>query len=471
MMKQRFAPDCSAGSEKSLAAVSLVLMCVMSAAAAEIDAEHPAYRRAQELMDRGILFEAAIEWERYLEDQPDDHMARMKLAHLLFQLRRDHDAVSHAARVMDRRPDFAEARQLLVRIRSRLGQELDPDDPEAVLYFARLCSRLRAYDRASIQYRRYLALTNAPAVRLEWARMLEWADRPAEAIEHYQRYLETHPADSAARYALGRAFLHRGMHTQALESFFECRRRGFRHADLDMSLAQALAWSGHEEESVPILEHLVRQSPDHLEARRLLADLLLRQGRVTEAYPLYRDILRAQDDREVAQLVFDLEHEGTLEIARLRARVEEYPSDGSPRRELALALERRGRYEEALAEYDILHGMAPQDEFITRQRDDLRIRYRERLARRVDDLRDRQERLRRPLVHRGRAWINRHPADTRTRFLLVDMYTRGGRYDEAEQELRALRQIGIQGEEIERRQKRLDDARRLEAHRAPGGTP
>ncbi len=93
------------------------------------------------------------------------------------------------------------------------------------------------------------------------------------AYDYLQKALQFRPDYPEALNNLGVLYLRTGRRDQAVSSFEECIRVAPSFDQSYLNLARVHAIEGHPDEAREVLRNLLKQHPDHLQARKALADL------------------------------------------------------------------------------------------------------------------------------------------------------------------------------------------------------
>ena len=377
--------------------------------------DESAYFRGLELMHRGVLFEAARLIEQHVAAHPDDVPATYDLGRVFFRLGRDHDALEALLSVLERAPDHTRAQRLLVRVRMRLGRNLDWSKPADVLEFARICTRLGNYDRARACYDHLLRERPTPALRMEYGQMLAWAGRYEEAILQFDALLEEVPGDADVLHQKGRALIALGRVEDAERILRDLVNRAPERTDARIDHARTLIWLTRDGEAEAQLRQVLTRDARDVEPRLLLAELFMERNRIEDAYAMYREILSIEPDHARAlRAVGELERSPLLEIARLRRRVREDPRRTAERARLVDLLLDTGRPGEAIRELETWAAIAD-DATLREELQRLRARRRARTHAAVREraaARDPATGL--PPV-RIAGWVDRHEDDGQAR--------------------------------------------------------
>lgn len=400
--------------------------------------KRPEYDRAQMLLAQGVWMEAADALTAHLEAHPDDAVARMQLATLLFQLNRDRAAADQASLLYDHEGQHAEARRLLIRIRSRLAQSLDPKNPEDLLHFARLARLLGNIDRAAQAFRAVLALKPNPDVMLELARMYYWDGRLSDAAGPYRDYLEVRPKDYRVRQELGQLLNAARRHADAVEEYRLALYQVGRDADLEMEYGRSLLWNDQADEAMEVFDGILRVHPAHIPARLQRAGIFNTREQYMEAYSDYREILRIQPDQpDAAYRVFEYEHSRVLEIERCRAQLVRQPADVEMRRALIRIFTEQERWADVAKEMQTFLLLYPDDSAMRAQLEDLQAQRHARLVDRLAQIQNGRRRMYDPDFRRYEVWLRYHSNDQQARWQWARHLHYAGQEPEALAVLRA----------------------------------
>jgi tetratricopeptide (TPR) repeat protein len=376
------------------------------------DEPHPLYLYAEQRLNAQLWLEGAHALDDYLKEYPDDYAARMQASSVYYQLGMLRQAADHASVVYRESGQHADARRMLIRIRTRLARELDHDDSEAVLYLARLSGMLDNVDRASAYFAQAWALTSEPAVLLEWARLFHWAGRAGDAEPLYEEYARWRPTDIKARHETAQIYNALERHERAVRELRELLHFRPRDPVLEVDLARSLLWSGDTQEAENVLINLLRRHPSNLPARELLASMYHQEQAFRLAYDAYLEILRFKPDhREALWRKGEYERKRYLEIASLRESLRVNPDQPTVRAELVHILLEENRLSDALYEMDYFLALHPDD----RAMRSLRAEVEEEERARVANVVHRTHALVRDgldsHLRAGRRWIQYHPDD------------------------------------------------------------
>ncbi len=371
--------------------------------------------RAQRLLAEGVVSEAATVLTHYLRDHANDIGARYDLARILFDLEQYAESFNQLLLIPADDPAYGMARKhLLMRLRMSVARDLDWSDADAVLAFARLCSRMGSYERSARAYRRLLATTSTPTPGLqrEYAAVLGWSGDAESAAREWDRYLRMAPEDMDAWHQLARTDMALGRLDDAqrhLESVLE-RQPG--NVAVMLDLARVRIWLGDTKSADRILADLLARNHEPVDVGILRSELLLRLGEVEAAYDVLHHVLKhAPGERRATQMLQELETSRRIDIARLRRRISQEPDNESDRIRLIdilLALDRPGA---ALREMVALAELRPDDAGIAERIAELEARQQRdivRMMRRMAGIHGSDRRL-----EMLKDWYSRHPGDLR----------------------------------------------------------
>lgn len=381
-------------------------------------ADRLSYSEIERLLEGGVYGEAARQLESHLRIHPSDREARRLLARTYLRLEDYYRVNLQAQMLLAMRPNDPDA--LAWAERSR--KEIERIYPETV---ARLEAALRrdpeddttrrALIDVMVQHgdmneaiEQFLIILNRDPdnveLRLQYARMLAWAERYEESITAYRAFLATEGI--AER--------------DAEQARFE--------------LAAVVAWNGQPGTAARMLQEIVVENPSNLEARVLLADLYRWNDDSDVAERLYKEVLAIDPEhtgaRQGLQELENLEEARAYQRARLsisdmERRVTDDPDDQSSRIQLARLYGVANRYPEAEMVFR---------EYLSRNPDETSVRRELALALSVQEKYD-------EAIHQLRLYLKEHPDDLATRTQVTNLLMWQGEYDEAAEELLALLEI------------------------------
>lgn len=214
--------------------------------------------------------EGAIDYtSRIIGDDPDpDPDARLELAIMLLAAGRDDDALSQVNQIMLEQPDRADALRLMAIINFRLENlDVAQSDFEELLasgrytmdafyYLGRIADHRDDKQRAISLYSQVIHGQNTVLSQRRAAYLLYELDQPDEAVQHLQKFGETHP-----NYAV----------------------------DMILAQAQLMATMKKYDEALAHYDRVISYQDDREEVILGKAELLLRMGRLDDAIELYSD--------------------------------------------------------------------------------------------------------------------------------------------------------------------------------------
>ena len=188
-------------------------------------------------------------------------------------------ALRQAAAVAERQGELE--RSLSYWIRAR---KIEPDDPEILLGFGRVCLKMDLLEDAEP------ALTRAAALRPgepAYQYTLAAAKVGKRQFEAAQGLLEPRvakrPDDAQLQYALGSVLYIQGHLAEAAARLRESLRLQPEQLASRYYLALAARDQGHDAEAIAALEELLRRHPDHAASCEALGGLLMNDRRYAEA--------------------------------------------------------------------------------------------------------------------------------------------------------------------------------------------
>lgn len=268
-----------------------------------------------------------------------------------------------------------------------------PEDAEVRAEYARALWRLGHLDAAATAYRQLPALSAAPELRLELARLLVAARRWDEALGIYADLVGARPGDIALRREYARTAAWAERYAVAREQYERLVELRPGDPGLRLELARALYWSGEPRAAATVLATLppgfatasvdsLREAlvlalpaPDRTAVTPVTAGMLpplqlarelMQAGQVDSALVLYRQQLSqgTVTDSLLLELADVFEYRaGVIDSATayLSAYLKRRPEDAEVRLRLARRLAWSGRYAEAQSELRRLLESRPSD--------------------------------------------------------------------------------------------------------------
>ena len=164
------------------------------------------------------------------------------------------------------------------------AKKIQPDDPEILLGFGRVCLKRDLLDDAD------LALTKAASLRPDDSTLLytlgsaKVGKKEFEAAQRiFGKLVEKTPRDSQVQYALGSVLYLEGQLSEASAHFTESVRLQPNQLASYYYLALIARDQGNEAGAIEKLETLLQQYPDHAPSREALGELLMNAHQYPEA--------------------------------------------------------------------------------------------------------------------------------------------------------------------------------------------
>jgi Flp pilus assembly protein TadD len=188
--------------------------------------------------------------------------------------------------------------------------------------------------------------------------------RYAEAEHHLAEAVRMAPGDALARRRLANALAMQGKHAEAqaqLDALVE------NLAGVDRLMAEGISMSlrGKYAEAETRLAEVVRQQPEHCEARRALGVVLANQGRLSEAEAQFIEAVRLRPNHEMSRIDLgtSLAQQGKLaeSEAQFAEAVRLNPESIAAMRNLGKVLGIQGRFAEAEAQFANVLRRQPDD--------------------------------------------------------------------------------------------------------------
>ncbi len=240
----------------------------------------------------------------------------------------------------------------------REAARLDAERNHAGLAVVALGSSLRELgrpDEAVAIYRQILKKSPRDAAALlGLANELKAQGRPDEAIDVYREASHLNPQDAEARAALGVALFDKGDRDGSIAAFGEATR-------LRPIFSDRLVWlaMGRPKETIALFHTVPRDVPSNADALAALAHALKLTGQLEEAVAAVRASIRLKPESSRAHqilgwaLLAQKDWDGAIPAYREAIRLKPFyvSIEIAARFELAEALRRKGRFEEAIGEY------------------------------------------------------------------------------------------------------------------------
>jgi tetratricopeptide (TPR) repeat protein len=252
------------------------------------------WRQSAHYVDSITLYRAT------LLRSPDSWITHHNLAAELAARGRHPEALGHARRAVELKPDFPEALNNLADNLARTG---------------RAAEALPLLDRAQALQPRYAQAENTRGVALA---ML---GRAAEAVPHFQRAIEWQPELVEAHFNLGLAEMEQGRFDRAIPSFTTVLTLRPEHADAELNLGIALAVTNRLTEARPHFLRAIALNPEAAPVHLAYGRVLLNAGLFDEAVRSLREALRLDPGLPGLHhdLAFALQQLGRIDEARYHA--------------------------------------------------------------------------------------------------------------------------------------------------------
>jgi tetratricopeptide (TPR) repeat protein len=197
-------------------------------------------------------------------------------------------ALRQAAAIAERQGELERSLSYWLR-----AKKVEPDNPEILLGFGRVCLRMDLLDDAEP------ALAKAASLRpndMAYQYTLAAAKVGKRQLEAAQQLIEPlvarHPTDAQLQYALGSVLYIQGHLDEAAARLRESIRLQPEQLASNYYLALVARDQGNDAEAVQILERLLERHPDHAAASEVLGGLLVNARRYPEAESRLRTAIR-----------------------------------------------------------------------------------------------------------------------------------------------------------------------------------
>jgi tetratricopeptide (TPR) repeat protein len=197
-------------------------------------------------------------------------------------------ALRQAAAIAERQGELE--RSLSYWIRAR---KIEPNDPEILLGFGRVCLKMDLLDDAEPALTRAAAMRPGEAAYQYTLAAAKVGKRQFEAAQGLLEALVTkQPTDPQLHYALGSVFYIQGRLAEAAASLRESVRLQPEQLASYHYLALIARDQGHDAEAIQTLEKLLQRHPDHAPSCEVLGGLLMTAQRYVEAENNLRKAVR-----------------------------------------------------------------------------------------------------------------------------------------------------------------------------------
>ncbi|MGH9730303.1 MAG: tetratricopeptide repeat protein [Candidatus Acidiferrales bacterium] len=217
--------------------------------------------QAKAAADKSDYVTAAVDYEKYLAQKPDDAAAHFDLGYVYTAQKEKGKAVAEYRKAIALDPKMTQAYL-------NLGISLLDDDAKAAIAPLQKATELN-YDYAQGHY----LLGTAE----------ERAGQSADAVKEYTIAVKLDPNDYPEHMALARAELAAGNASAAEPEFREALKLKAHEAESELGLAQSLIEQKKSADAAAALDDYLRGNPDDAKTRVLRASLLTELGRNDEA--------------------------------------------------------------------------------------------------------------------------------------------------------------------------------------------
>ncbi|MBC7318048.1 tetratricopeptide repeat protein [Candidatus Bipolaricaulota bacterium] len=207
---------------------------------------------------------------------------------------------------------------------------------------------MEIYGRAAEYYQKALELAPGNlSIRLKLAEAYVRDKRYSEAKPILEEILKTDAENTTALILMGDVLMGEGNAAEAV-NFYQRAWQKSPAADAELKLAQALAAAGRTEEALRRYQNILQRSPYSAQAQLGYGDLLLAQGQKDKALEAYQNALRFAGDVATRE-------QAARKIIELK------PDDIATRFRLAGYLREQYKYDGAIAQYEAILEMDPQN--------------------------------------------------------------------------------------------------------------
>lgn len=292
--------------------------------------------------ERNSLFhsERAM-WEDVVAKAPDNPRVRSNLALCLCRAGEFDEAIEHLNHALNLWPDYGEAHNNMAmallrkhRPEAALAEANEalriwPDNPDAHVNKAGALVDLGRPEEAIPEYERVLELKpNYASIRSDLGAAYAQCGRLDKAIGQYERALTKDSDDFMAVNNLGGAYYDMGRLDDAIAQFRKAIELKGDYADAHHNLGLALKKQGKIKEAIESYRRAIEISPDYADAHNNLGSALLAVGDASAAVHEFEEALRIREDFPIA-----------------------HTNLGHARYFYAVALEKAGRVDDAIASY------------------------------------------------------------------------------------------------------------------------
>ena len=178
--------------------------------------------------------------------------------------------------------------------------ELDPNRVESYLSMARFYMSDRQNDKAEEIYKKALSVNpNSAVAYTEYGKFLTQNNRPAEAEAALVKAVEVGPTDRNARFVLASYYLVNRQFEKAEQAYKALAALQADRPESQAVLADFYSTIGRNDEAVRIYQDIVSKSPDFIQGRYRLGEILLTRGDTQGANVQIAEVLKKdKNDRQ-----------------------------------------------------------------------------------------------------------------------------------------------------------------------------
>lgn len=156
---------------------------------------------------------------------------------------------------------------------------IDPNRVESFLSMAKFYIAAKQPEKAEELYKRAIAINgNSALAYTEYGKFLTQQNRQPEAEAALRKAVEVGPTDRTARFVLASYYLVNRQFDKAEESYKALAALDSNKAENQAVLADFYSAIGRSDEAVKIYQDILAKSPDYLQGRYRLAEILLMKG-------------------------------------------------------------------------------------------------------------------------------------------------------------------------------------------------
>jgi len=365
----------------TLALSSVAVTPAQEAVANATQAEED-YRAGVAALSQNDLENARKDFQQVVRLTPSAEPGHLMLGFVLARLGRTKEAIPELEKALSLNPNDSDARMNLA-----LAYEQGGDPTKAIEHFSRLEEVARAQGHnlpasTFVAYARCLAATkqwNAATQKIQEALASDpqnaqlhdevgtfYADKKdwPKAEEQFREAIRLKPALASAHLHLGWALQSEGQPV-GLADIQEAYRIAPQDPTIALETGKALAYSGNDEQAIPILQHALKLAPKSIAAAYQLGLAYQRSGRVEEAVALLQKVVKAEPGNAGALTNLGVAlcqtHHTKDAVPYLQKGVSLAPSNTTAREDLAAAYVAMGQYDDAIVQLRAALKVAPND--------------------------------------------------------------------------------------------------------------